>query len=73
MSSKSKTRANQKQRILEILGTGRKLTQAQAKNNYNILSLSSRVNELRRSGVAINSVPYRNKTGRTVVQYQMPQ
>lgn len=66
----SKFKPSQKARIMKILATGRKLTQAQART-YNIMSLSSRVNELRRADVPINSLPYRRRDGRTVVQYQL--
>jgi len=65
-----KVKLSQKQRIMNILNSGRKLTQAQART-YNIMSLSSRVNELRRDhNEPIDSVPYRRrKDHRMIVQY----
>jgi len=76
MSSKTTTRVvspakpSQNERVLKTLREGKTLTQAQARTR-GILSLSSRVNELRQAGVRIASVPYRNRSGRTVVRYQM--
>jgi hypothetical protein len=63
------TKPSQKDRVLKMLRGGKTLTQAQART-YNILSLSARVNELRREGVPIASVPVRRQ-GRTVVRYVM--
>jgi hypothetical protein len=79
MATKTKTtrtvsatvaKPSQTERVLAELRKGRTLTQAQARTR-GIMSLSSRVNELRQKGVPIASVPYRNKAGRTVVQYRM--
>jgi Helix-turn-helix domain len=61
----------QKEKILEVLGSGRKLTQKQARATYKIQSLSSRVSELRDDGHQIDTVPYTDKSGHTVVQYVM--
>lgn len=68
--SGTKQKKSQNQRVREVLQSGKSLTQAQARTR-GIMSLSSRVNELRQSGVAIDSVPYTNRDGRTVVRYQL--
>lgn len=71
MSNSSKnTKPSQLDRILTTLRSGKSMTQAQARAR-GIKSLSSRVNELRNQGVPISSVPYRNREGRTVVQYRL--
>jgi hypothetical protein len=61
----------QKQRVLKLLRAGRKLTQAQAREKFGIMSLSSRVNELRHDGVSITATPYRQKDRPTVVKYHL--
>lgn len=63
-------RLTQKQRILNLLNKGKRITQAQART-YNILSLSSRINELRRAGHEISVTPVKRRDGRIVAQYHM--
>ena len=59
----------QNERILNLLVRGKKLTQAQART-YNIASLSSRVNELRKAGHEISTTPVVRR-GRVVAQYHL--
>lgn len=71
MSGSSKTtKPSQLDRIMSTLRSGKSMTQAQARTR-GIKSLSARVNELRQQGESISSVPYRNRDGRTVVQYRL--
>jgi hypothetical protein len=70
----AKVRVTQKARILKTLAR-RKLTQEQAKRDLKIMSLSSRVRELRDDGYPILSHPYMRKldNGRkvTAVRYSL--
>jgi Helix-turn-helix domain len=70
----TQSRLTQKQRILKTLKS-RKLTQEQAKQRFGIMSLSSRVRELRDDGFPIISHPYQRKLpdGRkvTAVRYSL--
>jgi hypothetical protein len=70
----AKIRLTQKQRILKTLAR-RKLTQQQAKRDLKIMSLSSRVRELRDDGYPVLSHPYMRKLpdGRkvTAVRYSL--
>jgi hypothetical protein len=68
--SNSKVKLTQKERIMKTLLAGGRITQAQARNR-GIMSLSSRVNELRHDGVPIKSSPYINRKGYTAVQYHL--
>lgn len=69
-TGRSRTTMTQKDKILNRLARGQTLTVAQAEK-MNIMSLSSRVNELRKDGHPITSVPYRTRDGRTVVRYSL--
>lgn len=64
------TKPSQLERIMATLRKGQTLTQAQARTR-GIMSLSSRVNELRQAGEPIASVVYTNRSGRKVVRYQL--
>ncbi len=59
----------QNERILNLFRKGKKLTQAQART-YNIASLSSRVNELRKAGHDIATTPVVRR-GRVIAQYHL--
>jgi hypothetical protein len=69
-TTKTTVKPTQKDRILTTLRQGKTLTQAQARAR-GIMSLSSRVNELRQSGVSIASTAYQNRAGQTVVRYSL--
>lgn len=68
--TKRTTRPTQLERIMLTLRKGGTLTQAQARTR-GIMSLSSRVSELRQAGEPITSDVYTNKQGRTVVKYRL--
>lgn len=59
----------QRERVLNILRSGRTLTAAEALSRYGIVNLRARIDELRQEGVRINSVPYTRKTGSRAVKY----
>ena len=59
----------QRERVLNVLKSGRTLTAAEALSRYGIANLRARIDELRQEGVRINSVPYVKKTGARAVKY----
>ena len=74
----AKKKPTQNERILSLLTSGKTLTKEQAAVKYKILSLTSRIAELRGQGVAIDAKRARVRdraTGevRTVVRYGLAQ
>jgi hypothetical protein len=61
----------QRERVLNVLKSGRTLTAAEALSRYGIVNLRARIDELRQDGVRINSVPYTKKTGARAVKYTL--
>jgi hypothetical protein len=61
----------QRERVLNVLKSGRTLTAAEALSRYGIVNLRARIDELRQDGVRINSVPYTKKTGARAVKYAL--
>jgi hypothetical protein len=61
----------QRERVLNVLKSGRTLTAAEALSRYGIVNLRARIDELRQEGFRINSVPYTKKNGARAVKYEM--
>jgi hypothetical protein len=72
MSGTTKRPVTKPTQLERVMGYLRKhpMTQAQART-WGIMSLSSRVNELRQAGEPITSTVYTNRQGRKVVRYQL--
>jgi hypothetical protein len=60
-------------KILRALQAGERLTPLSALNEFQCLSLSQRVGELKRMGWPISSRPCKTPSGKTVAEYSMEQ
>lgn len=57
--------------ILQHLRSGKTLTSMRAFHELNIVALSQRIGELRRSGIQIKSRPYVSKNGVHLTEYYL--
>lgn len=61
----------QRERVLNVLRSGRTLTAAEALSRYGIVNLRARIDELRQEGVRITSTFYTKKNGARAVKYAL--
>ena len=59
-------------KILRHLQAGNRLTPLSALQEFQCLSLSQRIGELKRMGWPIISAPHKTPSGKTVAEYSMP-